>query len=131
MTSILVVDDSVSMRKAVKYALEGKEDYQLTDAEDGQHAIDLIDHYRVREGKTYNLILADINMPNMGGYEMVEKIRNMPDYRFTPILFLTTENSEQSKQRGRALNATGWVNKPFSPDTLLNVVQQVMSKVKQ
>jgi two-component system chemotaxis response regulator CheY len=66
-------------------------------------------------------------MPVMDGYEMVEEIRKMPDYRFTPILFLTTENSAEAKQKGRELNATGWINKPFSPEKLLGIVEQVLS----
>ncbi len=127
MTTILAVDDSASMRSAIKYALVEKGRYELVPAEDGKHALGLIDQWR-ELGDHFDLILADINMPHIDGFEMVETIRAMPDYRFTPILFLTTENSPAAKQRGRDLNATGWINKPFSPEKLLAIVQQVLEQ---
>ncbi len=126
MTTILAVDDSASLRSAIEYSLVEKGGYELALAEDGKHAIGLVELRRNRVGKPFDLVLADINMPVMDGFEMVERIRNMADYRYTPILFLTTETSADAKQRGRELNATGWINKPFSPEKLLAVVAQVL-----
>ncbi len=126
MATILAVDDSASMRSAIGYALNEKGGFEVTVAEDGEHALGLIKQRRAMTGETFDLILADVNMPVMNGYDMVAAIRDLPEYRFTPILFLTTENSTEAKQRGRDLNATGWINKPFSPEKLLAIVEQVL-----
>lgn len=126
--TILAVDDSESLRGAIRYAVCERGGYELKEAEDGQHALGLIDLYRSSTGGTFDLLLVDVNMPVMDGYELVEKVRQMADYRFTPILFVTTEGSNTAKQRGRELHATGWINKPFSPEKLLGIVEQVLNK---
>ncbi len=126
--TILAVDDSESLRGAIRYAVCEKGGYELKEAEDGQHALGVIDLHRETTGGVFDLLLVDVNMPVMNGYELVEKVREMPDYRFTPILFVTTEGTNEAKQRGRDLNATGWINKPFSPEKLLGIVQQVLNK---
>ncbi len=127
-TTILAVDDSESLRGAIRYAVCEKGGYELKEAEDGKHALGVIELFRNNTGNTFDLLLVDVNMPVMNGFELVEQVREMPDYRFTPILFLTTEGSDQAKQRGRDLHATGWVNKPFSPEKLLSIVERVLQK---
>lgn len=128
MTTILAVDDSASLRGTIVFALTERGGFEVVEAEDGQHGLNVIQQRRDQQISPFDLILADINMPVMDGFEMVAKIRMLPDYRFTPILFLTTENTESAKQKGRDLNATGWVTKPFSPENLLSVVHRVLPK---
>ncbi len=126
--TVLAVDDSESLRGAIRYAICEKGGYELKEAEDGQHALGIIEMHRNSTGNAFDLLLVDVNMPVMNGYELVEKVREMPDYRFTPILFVTTEGTNEAKQRGRDLNATGWINKPFSPEKLLDIVDRVLKK---
>ena len=127
MATVLAVDDSASLRGAIVFALtERGGNYGVIEAEEGKQALGLIEQRRSAGKSAFDLILVDINMPGMSGYEVVEEIRAMPDYRFTPILFLTTESSDQSKLRGKELQATGWVTKPFSPENLLNIVNRVL-----
>ena len=128
MATILAVDDSASLRGTIVFALTERGGFEVVEAEDGQHGLDVIQQRRDQQQPAFDLILADINMPIMDGFDMVADIRQQPDYRFTPILFLTTENTEAAKQRGRDLNATGWVTKPFSPENLLSVVHRVLPK---
>ncbi|HKQ29929.1 MAG TPA: response regulator, partial [Burkholderiales bacterium] len=68
----------------------------------------------------------DVNMPNMDGISLVKSLRDLPDYKFTPILMLTTESQEQRRQAGRTAGATGWIVKPFNPEQLLTVVKKVV-----
>ena len=101
MAVILAADDSESFHSTIEYTLVNKGGHQLEQAENGSAALKKIEQYRNNMGKSYDLILADVNMPVMGGFEMVEEIRRMADYRLTPIIFLTTQNSDEAKQRGR------------------------------
>jgi len=76
--------------------------------------------------RKFDLVIADINMPNLDGISLVKSLRELPDYRFTPILILTTESQEQKRQEGRNAGATGWIVKPFNPEQLLTVVKKVL-----
>lgn len=118
MTSILVVDDSVSMRRMVAETLKAT-GYEVIEAEDGQRAIEAARHAKV------TLVVTDVNMPNMDGIALVRELRGLPDYCFTPILMLTTESSPEKKAQGKAAGATGWIVKPFDPDTLLATVRKL------
>lgn len=119
MASILVVDDSLSIRELLGMALrEGG--HQVDAAEDGSAGL-----AAARDGN-YQLVITDINMPTMGGLELIENLRKLPAYRFRPILVLTTEASQEMKNRGRAAGATGWLVKPFDPTKLLDVVTRVL-----
>ncbi len=126
--TILAVDDSESLRGAIRYAVAEKGGYELKEAEDGEHALGVIDLHRNSTGTAFDMILVDVNMPVMDGFELVSKVREMADYRFTPVLFLTTDGSEKAKQRGRNLHATGWICKPFSPEKLLGIVNRFLQK---
>jgi two-component system chemotaxis response regulator CheY len=70
------------------------------------------------------MVITDLNMPDMDGIELIKKLRAMPDYKFTPIIMLTTESQELKKQEGRQAGASGWIVKPFSPEQLLGVVKK-------
>ena len=118
-TRILLVDDSVSMREMVGYTLKGA-GYEVSQAEDGVEAL------KFAQGNTVELVITDINMPNMDGITLIKELRTLPAYKFIPILTLTTENSAEKKQLGKIAGATGWIVKPFDPDHLLSTVKRVL-----
>lgn len=117
--SILAVDDSASMRQMVSFTLKGA-GYEVIEAADGVEAL------RLAKGKPVNLVITDVNMPNMDGISLIKELRALPAYRFTPLLMLTTESGAEKKQQGKAAGATGWIVKPFNPDQLLNTVKKVL-----
>jgi two-component system chemotaxis response regulator CheY len=119
MATILTVDDTASMRQMVSYTLTDA-GYEVEQASDGQQALDIC------QKKKFDLIIADINMPVMDGITLVKKLRESSDYKFTPILMLTTESQDDKRQEGKAAGATGWIVKPFNPDQLTNVVKNVL-----
>lgn len=120
MATILAVDDSPSMRQMVAFTLQSA-GFQVTEAEDGVDALN-----KAKSG-AYNLVLADVNMPNMDGISLVRELRQLPDYRFTPLLILTTEAGGDKKAEGKQAGATGWLVKPFNPEQLVATVQRVLS----
>lgn len=115
---ILAVDDSKTMRDMVSFTLKGA-GYDVLVADDGVNALSAVSN------DTVDLIITDVNMPNMNGIELVQKLRSDPRFRATPILILTTESDDGLKQQGRAAGATGWIVKPFVPEKLLKVVGKV------
>ena len=119
MANILAVDDSASMRGMVAFTLRGA-GHAVTEAENGQLALD------VARGSTFDLVLADVNMPVMDGISMVRELRAMDAYRGVPILMLTTESHTEKKMEGKAAGATGWLVKPFDPEQLLATVKRVL-----
>jgi two-component system chemotaxis response regulator CheY len=120
MSNILVVDDSLSMRQMVATTLK-QGNHQVVMAEDGQKGLDQA------QGSTFDLIITDVNMPVMDGLTLVREIRKIYDYRFTPVLVLTTESGDEKKREGKEAGATGWVVKPFDPDNLLRLVSRVLN----
>ncbi len=119
MTRILAVDDSESMRKMVAFTLE-RSGYEVAEAGDGVEALELAQQER------FDLIITDINMPEMDGITLIRRLRALPDYRFRPILTLTTEGSLEKKREGREAGATGWIVKPFDPDVLIQTIRKVL-----
>lgn len=119
MPTVLVVDDSASLRSMVAFTLK-QQGYSVTEAENGQDGLEKA------QGGTYDLVLTDVNMPIMDGITFCGELRKLPAFRFTPILILTTESSAEMKQQGRQKGATGWLVKPFNPDTLLSVLKRVV-----
>lgn len=119
MKTIMTVDDSSSLRQMVGFVLRGA-GYEIIEAVNGVDALSKLN------GRELDLFLTDINMPEMSGIELTRELRAMPQYRFVPIVLLTTESHPEKKQEGKAAGATGWVVKPFSPDQLLAVVKKVM-----
>ncbi len=121
---LLIVDDSTMLRGMLSYALtEGG-------YEDVTEAVDGIDGLNKSKETTYDLIITDINMPNMDGITLISELRKLPQYTKTPILVLTTERGDEMKSKGKASGATGWIVKPFVPDQLLKAVNIVLSKNK-
>ncbi|WP_137894062.1 response regulator [Ramlibacter sp. 2FC] len=119
MLSILAVDDSVSARQLLSHTLT-LAGYGVTEAVDGRDAVDKA----LQRG--FDLVVTDQNMPHMDGLDLTRRLREIPAFRHTPILILTTESSEQMKQAGRAAGATGWLVKPFHPARLIELIQKVI-----
>jgi len=90
------------------------------EAADGNEALD------VAKRKPVNLVLSDVNMPNMDGITLIRRLREVPSYKYTPMLMLTTESAGDKKQEGKAAGATGWIVKPFSPEQLLATIKRVL-----
>ncbi|MFK8047064.1 MAG: response regulator [Halioglobus sp.] len=119
MTSILAVDDSPSMRQMVSYTLESA-GYEVIMANEGVEALEIAEKTNV------NLVLTDVNMPKMDGITLVKHLRKLRDYRYKPILILTTESSTEKKMQGKDAGATGWIVKPFDPEQLLSTIRRVL-----
>lgn len=117
--TIMAVDDSASVRQMVSFTLR-EAGYAVIEACDGKDAL-----LKLSSGP-FNLILTDLNMPNMDGIELIRKVRQDPKYKFIPILLLTTESQNEKKLEGKAAGATGWIVKPFKPEQLISVVKKVI-----
>ena len=116
---ILTVDDSSTMRQMITFTLKGG-DFEVLEAGDGVEALE------VAQGKKLALIITDVNMPRMDGITLVHRLRALPEFKFTPILVLTTESDASMKQKGKEAGATGWIVKPFSPEKLMDTVNKVI-----
>ncbi len=116
---IMVVDDSASMRQMIKFTLSNA-GYDVVEAVDGLEALTKLNSH------TVNLIIADINMPNMDGIQLIRKVRAHEGHKFTPIIVLTTESQKSLKEEGKAAGATGWIVKPFTQKQLIMVIEKVL-----
>ena len=116
---ILAVDDSLTMRQLVRVTLT-RSGYEVTEAEDGAQGL------QKASAQTFDLVLSDINMPVMNGLDLVRNLRKLAQYKFTPIVLVTTESQVEKKQEGKTAGATSWIVKPFEPEQLLAVVSKVL-----
>ncbi len=116
---IMTADDSSSIRQMVSFTL-GQEGYDILEAVDGQDALSKLN------GAGVNMLITDLNMPNMDGIELIRQTRAKPEYKFIPIVMLTTESQAEMKQKGKQAGATGWIVKPFKPEQLVSVVKKVL-----
>jgi len=119
MAKILIVDDSKSMRQMIEMTLND-EGHNVTAAVDG------VDALNKSEGLSFDVIISDINMPNMNGIELIKELRKKPQFSSTPILCLTTESGSDMKTQGKEAGATGWIVKPFEPEKLIKTVNRVI-----
>ena len=117
--TIMVVDDSASLRQVVSIALTGA-GYEVVQACDGKDALAKLD------GRKLHLIISDVNMPNMDGISFVKAAKQLPAYKFTPVIMLTTEAGDAMKQQGQAAGAKAWVVKPFQPAQMLAAVAKLI-----
>jgi two-component system chemotaxis response regulator CheY len=115
--TILIVDDSASLRQVVAMTLKGA-GYDVLQAGDGREALALLD------GRKIGMTVCDVNMPNLNGIEFVKAAKQLPAYKFMPILMLTTETQDSKKEEGKAAGAKAWMVKPFSPTSLLSAVSK-------
>jgi len=118
-TTILAVDDSASMRQMVSFTLKGA-GYNVVEAVDG------VDALNKAKAQAFDCVVTDVNMPNKDGITLIKDLRALPNYKFTPLLMLTTEAGMDKKQQGKEAGATGWIVKPFNPDQLLKTIKKVL-----
>ncbi len=116
---IMTVDDSASVRQMVSFVLKNV-NYEIIEAVDGKDALAKM------KDASIHMLIADVNMPNMGGIELTRAVRAGGEHKFIPIIMLTTEFHETKKDEGREAGATGWIVKPFRPEQLLAVVRKVL-----
>ncbi|MBK8017249.1 MAG: response regulator [Betaproteobacteria bacterium] len=117
--TIMIVDDSASLRQVVGIALKGA-GYEVLEGSDGKDAMGKLD------GRKVHLIVSDVNMPNMDGISFVKAVKAHPNYKFTPIIMLTTENQQEKMMEGKAAGAKAWIVKPFKPPELLDAVSRLV-----
>ena len=117
--TIMTVDDSSSVRQMVGLTLKG-EGYQVVEAVDGKDALTKVG------GVTIDMVITDLNMPNMDGIQLIRELRKLPAFKFIPIIMLTTESQADRKQEGKEAGATGWIVKPFKPEQLTGVIKKVL-----
>ncbi len=116
--TIMIVDDSTSMRQVVSIALTGA-GHTVIECRDGKDALDKL------KGQKINMIVSDVNMPVMDGISFVKALKEIPAYKFTPVLMLTTESQEAKKAEGKAAGVRAWMVKPFKEDQLLAAVEKL------
>lgn len=116
---IMTVDDSASVRQMVSFTLR-EAGYDVLEASDGRDALNKLNGVKV------NMIVTDLNMPNMDGIELIRNVRANGDNKFVPIIMLTTESQNEKKAEGKTAGATGWIVKPFKQEQLLAVIKKVL-----
>jgi len=119
MATILAVDDSASMRQMVSFTLKGA-GYEVVEASDGKDGLEKA------KAQQFDLVISDVNMPIMDGISLIKELRALTEYKFTPLLMLTTESGDDKKVQGKSAGATGWIVKPFNPDQLLATINKVL-----
>ena len=117
--TIMIVDDSASFRQVVAIALKGA-GYEVLEGCDGKDALSKL------KGQKIHLIISDVNMPNMDGISFLTAVKQLPAYKFTPVIMLTTESQEAKKREGQLAGAKAWLVKPFKPELLLSAVQKLV-----
>lgn len=117
--TIMIVDDSASLRQVVAIALKGA-GYDVMEACDGRDALGKLTGQRV------NLIISDVNMPNMDGITFVAELKKNAAYKFTPVIMLTTEATEEKKRAGQMAGAKAWMVKPFQPQQMVAAVAKLI-----
>ena len=114
---IMTADDSASMRQMVSMTLK-QAGFDVVEAVDGQDAVTKL--------SGIDMLITDLNMPNMDGIELIKQVRSKPEFKFIPIIMLTTESQDSKKAEGKAAGASGWIVKPFKPDQLISVINKVL-----
>lgn len=116
---VLTVDDSRTILAMLHHTLTGA-GFEVLQAEDGQKGLDVL------KTENVDVVITDINMPIMDGYEFIKNVRASGSYQSLPILILTTETSQEKRDQGRAIGGTGWIVKPFDPEKLISVIRRVV-----
>ena len=119
MSKIMIVDDSRTVRESLKFFLK-EGGYEVLEGADGKEALSMLQNTSV------DLVITDVNMPNMDGLTLIGELRKSSNHKFTPILVLTTESQQSIMQKGKELGATGWIVKPFDSEKVLAVIKKVL-----
>lgn len=115
----MTADDSASVRQMITFTLKN-DGYDVVEAVDG------MDAFQKLQTTPVDMLITDLNMPNLDGIELIKKVREIPALKFIPIIMLSTESQDAKKQEGRAAGATGWIVKPFQPEQLIAVIKKVL-----
>lgn len=116
---IMTADDSASVRQMVAFTLK-QNGYTVIEAVDGRDALNKLNNQKV------DMLLTDLNMPNLDGIGLIRGVRGCPVNKFIPIVMLTTESQDTKKAEGKSAGATGWIVKPFKPEQLVAVIRKVL-----
>ena len=117
---VLIVEDSTTTRAMIASAIEVIDDLEIFESRSGFEALKLLPHH------AFNLILTDINMPDINGLELVNFVKKNPDYKHIPLIIITTEGSERDKEKGLSLGANEYVVKPINPEDLQRLVKKYL-----
>lgn len=117
---VLIVEDSTTTRAMIASAIEVIDDLEIFESKSGFEALKLLPHH------AFNLILTDINMPDINGLELVNFVKKNPDYKHIPLIIITTEGSERDKEKGLSLGANEYVVKPINPEDLQRLVKKYL-----
>ncbi len=120
--SILIVEDSSTMRALIASTLEDLGDYEITEAASGFEAL------KILPARQFDLIITDINMPDINGLELVNFVKKHPTYKETPLIIVTTEKSAEDRKKGMALGADTYITKPFDAEDLQSAVKALLNK---
>ncbi len=115
---VMTVDDSATVRRVLQLTLTGA-GYDVIEAVDGADALEKL------SGESVDMLVTDLNMPNIDGINLIQQVRQKPGNRFMPIIMLTSESQPEKKSAGKTAGASGWITKPFRPEQLLAVVRMV------
>jgi two-component system chemotaxis response regulator CheY len=118
--TIMIVDDSASMRGLISMTLKNN-GYEVIEACDGKEAVK-----RLSSAGKVDLIITDLNMPNMDGIQFIKTVKGDSKHRFIPVVMLTTESQDTKKEEGRLAGAKAWIVKPFKPEVLVGVVKKII-----
>ena len=119
MKNILVGNDSKSLRQLVVFSLSSN-GYRTLGAKDG------IEGLYLAKRQAFDLVVTDVNMPNMDGIDLVKELRKLDNYQTTPLLILTTESDSSSKAREKKAGVTAWLEKPFNPLQLISTIEDIL-----
>ncbi len=123
MKSVLVVEDSVTTRAMIRAVIEDMgEDFNTLEAATGFEALKMLPQ------ESFDLIITDINMPDVNGLELINFVKSNPNYDHIPMVIVTTEKSTEDKERGMALGASAYVTKPFRPEELQEVIAKILNR---
>lgn len=117
---ILITEDSPTMRSLIVSTIEAMGDFDIVEAENGFEAL------RVLPREKVDLVITDINMPDINGLELVSFVKNNPNYKSTPLIIISTEGSERDREKGMALGADEYLVKPFAPEQLQGLIQKYL-----
>jgi two-component system chemotaxis response regulator CheY len=117
--TILIAEDSASMRQLISFTLKGA-GFNVIESEDGRDAIDKIN------GQKVDMVISDLNMPNVNGIELLKQLRADPTFKFTPVVMLTTESQASLVVEAKMAGVSGWIIKPFDPGKLIDTVKKFL-----